>query len=191
MKIGDALGDVVLKSLARDARAHGQERGRRHPERDVVLAGAIVNYIEAAAHAHAILHSTVTIGYDAPWRQVHELLLDAARRTDLVRVGPERPFVLQTSLDDSYVSYQINVHTDRPERMLDIYSWLHANIQDAFNEAGVEIVIAYRRAAGRQHHHHSQGAPAGGDATRPRSGGGPPRPPEVGPRLRPGAFHAA
>ncbi|MFO7694049.1 MAG: hypothetical protein R6V57_13250 [Vicinamibacterales bacterium] len=50
------------------------------------------------------------------------------------------PFVLQTSLDDSYVSYEINVYTDRPERMLDIYSWLHAGIQDAFNEAGVEIL---------------------------------------------------
>ena len=81
----------------------------------------------------------MTIGYDAPWRQVHELLLAAARRTELVRKDPG-PFVLQTSLDDSYVSYQINVHTDRPERMLDIYSWLHANIQDAFNEAGVEIM---------------------------------------------------
>ena len=51
-----------------------------------------------------------------------------------------KPFVLQTSLDDSYVSYDINVYTDRPVMMLDIYSQLHASIQDAFNEAGVEIM---------------------------------------------------
>jgi len=105
----------------------------------VVLTGAIVNYTKLAAAHGTILHTSVTIGYDAPWRQVHDLLLTAARRIDLVRADP-KPFVLQTSLDDSYVSYQINVYTDRPERMLDIYSWLHASIQDAFNEAGVEIM---------------------------------------------------
>ena len=106
---------------------------------DVVLAGAIVNYTKLAAAHGTILHTSVTIGDDAPWRQVHDLLRTAARRTDLVLAAP-KPFVLQTSLDDSYVSYQINVYTGRPERMLDIYSWLHANIHDAFNKAGVEIM---------------------------------------------------
>jgi small-conductance mechanosensitive channel len=138
VKIGDALGDVVLKSLLATHVRTDKNEVVAIPN-GVVLAGAIVNYTKLAAAHGTILHSTVTIGYDAPWRQVHELLLDAARRTDLVRADP-KPFVLQTSLDDSYVSYQINVHTDRPERMLDIYSWLHANIQDAFNEAGVEIM---------------------------------------------------
>ncbi len=138
VKIGDALGDVVLKSLLATHVRTDKNEVVAIPN-GVVLAGAIVNYTKLAAAHGTILHSTVTIGYDAPWRQVHELLLNAARRTDLVRADP-KPFVLQTSLDDSYVSYQINVHTDRPERMLDIYSWLHANIQDVFNEAGVEIM---------------------------------------------------
>ena len=138
VKIGDALGDVVLKSLLATHVRTDKNEVVAIPN-GVVLAGAIVNYTKLAAAYGTILHTTVTIGYDAPWRQVHELLLAAARRTEFVRADP-KPFVLQTSLDDSYVSYQINVHTDRPERMLDIYSWLHANIQDAFNEAGVEIM---------------------------------------------------
>jgi small-conductance mechanosensitive channel len=104
-----------------------------------VLGGPIRNYTKLAAARGTILHTSVTIGYDAPWRNVHELLLAAARRTEFVLADP-KPFVLQTSLDDSYVSYEINVYTDRPAMMLDIYSWLHANIQDAFNEAGVEIM---------------------------------------------------
>ncbi len=138
VRIGDALGDVVLKSLLATHVRTDKNEVVVIPN-GVVLAGAIVNYTKLAAAHGTILHTSVTIGYDAPWRQVHELLLTAARRTELVRTDP-KPFVLQTSLDDSYVSYEINVHTDRPERMLDIYSWLHASIQDAFNEAGVEIL---------------------------------------------------
>jgi small-conductance mechanosensitive channel len=138
VKIGDALGDVVLKSLLATHVRTDKNEIVAIPN-GVVLAGAIVNYTRLASANGTILHTSVTIGYDAPWRTVHELLLAAARRTDLVLAEP-KPFVLQTSLDDSYVSYQINVYTNRPERMLDIYSWLHGNIQDAFNEAGVEIM---------------------------------------------------
>ncbi len=138
VRIGDALGDVALKSLLATHVRTDRNEVIVIPN-GVVLAGAIVNYTKLAAAHGTILHTSVTIGYDAPWRQVHELLLTAARRIELVRTDP-KPFVLQTSLDDSYVSYDINVYTDRPERMLDIYSWLHASIQDAFNEAGVEIL---------------------------------------------------
>ena len=138
VRIGDALGDVALKSLLATHVRTDRNEVVVIPN-GVVLAGAIVNYTKLAAAHGTILHTSVTIGYDAPWRQVHELLLTAARRIELVRTDP-KPFVLQTSLDDSYVSYDINVYTDRPERMLDIYSRLHASIQDAFNEAGVEIL---------------------------------------------------
>ncbi len=138
VRIGDALGDVVLRSLLATHVRTDKNEVVAIPN-GVVLAGAIVNYTKLAAADGTILHTSVTIGYDAPWRQVHGLLLTAAGRTELVRTDP-KPFVLQTSLDDSYVRYEINVYTDRPERMLDIYSWLHASIQDAFNEAGVEIL---------------------------------------------------
>ena len=86
-----------------------------------------------------ILHTAVTIGYDAPWRQVHELLIGAALKTGDVSQEP-RPFILQTSLNDFYVTYELNVYTRNPWRMAVIYSDLHTNIQDVFNEAGVEIM---------------------------------------------------
>ena len=161
VRIGDALGDVALKSLLATHVRTDRNEVVVIPN-GVVLAGAIVNYTKLAAAHGTILHTSVTIGYDAPWRQVHELLLTAARRIELVRTDP-KPFVLQTSLDDSYVSYDINVYTDRPERMLDIYSWLHASIQDAFNEAGDRDPVAQlRRASGRQLDDDSEGAPARG-----------------------------
>jgi small-conductance mechanosensitive channel len=85
------------------------------------------------------LHTTVTIGYDAPWRQIHALLIQAAKQTAGVLAEP-LPFVFQTSLDDFYVSYQINAFTNQPSKMAAIYSDLHQNIQDTFYEAGVEIM---------------------------------------------------
>jgi small-conductance mechanosensitive channel len=86
-----------------------------------------------------ILHTTVTIGYDAPWRTIHELLLKAAAGTENVLKTPA-PFVLQTALDDFYVHYQINAYTDQASKMAKTYSDLHQNIQDRFYEAGVEIM---------------------------------------------------
>ena len=105
----------------------------------MVLANHIFNYSELAKARGLILHTTITIGYDVPWQQVHELLISAARETERVEEEPE-PFVRQTSLDDFYVSYQLNAYTNSTNRMVATYSALHANIQDAFNEAGVEIM---------------------------------------------------
>ena len=86
-----------------------------------------------------VLHTTVSIGYDAPWRQVHQLLIDAALDTPLIEKEP-MPYVYQTSLDDFYVSYRINAYTKSPNKQASTYSALHANIQDHFNKAGVEIM---------------------------------------------------
>jgi small-conductance mechanosensitive channel len=105
----------------------------------MVLANHIINYSELAKNRGLILPTTVTIGYDVPWRRVHDLLIEAAKRTENVEDQPE-PFVLQTSLDDFYVSYELNVYTSSPAKMAATYSELHQNIQDAFNEAGVEIM---------------------------------------------------
>ena len=81
----------------------------------------------------------MTIGYDAPWRKVHELLLKAAECTAGILRKPA-PFILQNSLDDFYVTYELNVYTDKPQEMIQTYSDLHQNIQDAFNQGGVEIM---------------------------------------------------
>ena len=87
----------------------------------------------------AMVGTTVTIGYDAPWRQVHAMLILAAERTPGVRKAP-KPFVLQRSLSDFYPEYQLVVHLDRPELRIRVLSDLHANIQDVFNEFGVQIM---------------------------------------------------
>ncbi len=108
----------------------------------IILGGSITNYSFAGeGHHPLILYSSVTIGYDVPWRTVHDLLIAAAARTEQAATDPS-PWVLQTALDDWYVAYQVNLAIDpgAAERMPAIYSALHANIQDAFNEAGIEIM---------------------------------------------------
>jgi small-conductance mechanosensitive channel len=81
----------------------------------------------------------VTIGYDAPWRTIHGLLIEAARGTPGILAEPA-PFVWQTALNDFYVSYEINAYTASAYDMIDIYAALHARIQDTFYAAGVEIM---------------------------------------------------
>jgi small-conductance mechanosensitive channel len=113
-----------------------------------ILSGHTINYTTTAKELGLILHTGVTIGYDVPWKQVHELLIQAALATDgIMKDEKHKPFVLQTSLDDFYVAYQINAYTDQSHRMAAIYSGLHQNIQDKFNEAGVEILSPHYRAA--------------------------------------------
>jgi small-conductance mechanosensitive channel len=104
-----------------------------------ILSSNIINYSSLAREKGLILHTEVTIGYDAPWRQVHEILLRAAERTTGLLKEPP-PFVLQKSLDDFFVRYELNVYTDSPQMMPIIYSDLHKNIQDSFNEHGVQIM---------------------------------------------------
>ena len=86
-----------------------------------------------------ILKTTITLGYDVPWRKVHQVLIDAAKSSKGILDNPE-PFVLQTSLDDFYVSYCLKCFTNKPEQMGVIYSELHQNIQDKCNEADIEIL---------------------------------------------------
>jgi small-conductance mechanosensitive channel len=105
----------------------------------LLIGTTTTNYSRLAAEDGAIVPTTVTIGYDAPWRQVHALLLLAAERTAGVRKQP-RPRVMQKALSDFYVEYVLLVHIDRAEDRLPVLSELHAQIQDAFNEFGVQIM---------------------------------------------------
>lgn len=144
VKIGEVTGDVLEKTLL-------VTRLRTIKNEDVtipnsnILSGHTTNYTAAAAHEGLILHSTITIGYDVPWPQVHALLLAAARATEGVEEVPA-PFVLQTSLDDFYVAYQINAYTRLPHRQAGLYSQLHQHIQEEFARAGVEIMSPHYRA---------------------------------------------
>lgn len=105
----------------------------------VLVGGRVTNYSKLAEPDGAVVSTTVTIGYDAPWRQVHGLLLTAAGRTPGVRARPE-PFVLQRALSDFYVEYELRFHVDQPEQRVRVLSVLHGEIQDAFNEARVQIM---------------------------------------------------
>lgn len=138
VRIAEAFGDVVDKTLLVTRIRTAKNVDIAIPNA-LVLSSHIVNYSHAARDAGLILHTTVTIGYDAAWRQVHELLVAAALSTNGILDDPA-PFVLQTSLDDFFVSYEINAFTRNPRRMMLIYAELHQNIQDRFNEAGVEIM---------------------------------------------------
>ncbi len=104
-----------------------------------VMSSHTVNYSTSAREYRLIIHSEVSIGYDIPWRKVNELLIDAALNTPGV-VDDPRPFVLETSLSDWYPVYQVNAYIKEADKMPQIYSNLHQNIQDKFNEAGIEIM---------------------------------------------------
>jgi len=107
----------------------------------MVLGTVTKNYSRATRGAGFIVDALVTIGYDAPWRQVHALLEEAARRTPGIAAEPA-PRVFQTSLDDFYVQYRVVCQAEAtdPRARADIASMLHAAIQDAFNEHGVQIM---------------------------------------------------
>jgi small-conductance mechanosensitive channel len=138
VQIADTVGDVIAKTLLATQVRTIKNVVITVPN-SLVLGSHIINFSTSANGRGLILHATVTIGYDAPWRQIHALLIAAAEATSDILNEP-RPFVLQTSLDDFYVSYQINAFTDQPGKMAAIYSGLYQNIQDKFNEAGVEIM---------------------------------------------------
>ncbi len=138
VQIADSTGDVIEKSLL-VTRIRTIKNVDITVPNALVLGSHIVNFSSSAKERGLILHTTVTIGYDAPWKQVHELLIAAAQATERI-VDDPKPFVLQTSLDDFYVSYQLNAFTDEPTAMAVTLSALHQNIQDTFNEAGVEIM---------------------------------------------------
>jgi len=103
------------------------------------------NFSRLAGTEGVILYTTITIGYDAPWRQIHAMLIEAARRTPGLHAEPP-PFVNQTALSDFYVEYQLNAHLERPEKRIRVLADLHANIQDVFNEHGVQIMSPHYEA---------------------------------------------
>ena len=138
IKLNDTTGDIIEKTPL--------VTRIRTPKNEVVtvpnsfiMSSHTVNYSTSAREYGLIIHSEVSIGYDIPWRQVNQILIDAALNTPGV-VDDPRPFVLETSLSDWYPVYQINAYIKQADKMAQIYSDLHQNIQDKFNEAGIEIM---------------------------------------------------
>jgi len=146
VKIGETIGDVVEKNLL-------VTRIKTLKNEDITIPNATIinthlwNYSKNASKLGIILHTTVTIGYDVPFQIVNDLLLKAAKNTpNLTR--DFKPFVLQKSLNDFYIEYELNVYTKQPGKMMQFYSDLHKQILEEFNKAGVEIMsphyTAYR-----------------------------------------------
>jgi len=115
----------------------------RHEELNVpnaIIASSVTrNYSRLAKDGGVFVSTTVTIGYDTPWRQVHAMLLLAAERTEGVAKTPA-PRVLQTGLMDFYAEYTLLVNIAEPVRRLAILSELNSKVQDVFNEFGVQIM---------------------------------------------------
>lgn len=144
IKIADVSGDVIEKTLLVTRIKTIKNEIITIPNSSV-LTGNTVNYSLQAERQGLILHTTVTLGYDLPWRKVHQALVDAALATEFVEQDP-RPFVLQTSLDDFYVSYQLNAYTRQASRQAYVYSELHKNIQDFCRDRDIEIMSPHYRA---------------------------------------------
>jgi small-conductance mechanosensitive channel len=138
VRIGDTVGDVVETRLQVT-----HLRSLKHEEviipNSLILNSQVVNYSSLASAVGLILHTTVGIGYETPWRQVEAMLLMAAERTQGILKEP-RPFVLQQSLADFAVNYELNVYCTDAQQMVPLYTALHRNILDVFNEYGVQIM---------------------------------------------------
>ena len=144
IRVGEISGDVVEKSAFVTKLRTIKNEEITIPN-STILTSSTINFSTSAKDHGLILHTTVTIGYDVPWVEVHEALIKAAKATKMILKDPE-PFVLQISLDDFYVSYQLNAYTQKPDKQALIYSNLHQNIQDKFNKAGIEIMSPHYRA---------------------------------------------
>lgn len=138
IKLNDTTGNVIEKTPL--------VTRIRTPKNEVVtipnsfvMSSHTVNFSQSAREYGLIIHSEVSIGYDVPWRKVNKLLIEAALNTPGV-VDDPRPFVLSTSLNDWYPVYQVNAYIKDADKLAQIYSDLHQNIQDCFCEEGVEIM---------------------------------------------------
>jgi small-conductance mechanosensitive channel len=138
IEVGDVRGDVTQTRLLVTHLRTVKNEEVVIPN-SVVLNSHVINYSTLAKSQGLILHTTVGIGYETPWRQVEAMLkLAAARTPGLLREPP--PFVHLQSLGDFAVTYEINAYTDDPQGMGRHYTALYRNILDVFNQYGVQIM---------------------------------------------------
>jgi small-conductance mechanosensitive channel len=142
VRIGDIEGTVVSLGIL-STRLRTASREEVTIPNAVIVGGTTRNFSKQqrlpTGSPGAALSTSVTIGYSEPWRKIHELLLMAAQRTPGLEKDPP-PFVLQKSLSDYYVEYQLNAVAETAQNRNAVLSSLHANVQDVFNEYGVQIM---------------------------------------------------
>ena len=138
VRIGDYMGDVeetrlmvtYLRTIKNELVAVPNSK---------IINSDVVNYSALARKEGLILHTTVGIGYETPWRQVEGMLIRAAERTQGLLREP-KPFVMRKELGDFAITYEINAYCDDPQAMEQLYTALYASILDVFNEYGVQIM---------------------------------------------------
>jgi len=138
IQVGEVRGEVTQVRLL-TTRVRTLKNEEITIPNSTIITTHVVNYSALAQSQGLILHTEVGIGYEVPWRQVHAMLEEAARRTpDTLREPP--PFILQPRLTDFAVVYELNVYSGTAKGIAGIYSNLHQNILDVFNEHGVQIM---------------------------------------------------
>lgn len=138
IKIGDVVGNVVEKTMLVTRLRTSNNENITIPN-SAILSGNTTNYSSLAQTEGLILSAMVTISYNVPWRNVHEALLEAAKRTEQLN-KEKKHFVLQTALNDFNVEYQLNVYTNETNAFAPIYNDVYQNIQDVCAERGIEIM---------------------------------------------------
>ncbi|WP_174718062.1 mechanosensitive ion channel family protein [Microcystis viridis] len=140
IQVGEVIGDLIEKNFLVIRICTPTNKIITIPNSSL-LSSNVINFSISSRelNKNLIIQTTITLGYDLPWRKAHKTLIEAALETEHILKEPA-PFVLQTSLDNFYISYQLNAYTNQPNLMVIIYSELHQNIQDKCNEAGIEIL---------------------------------------------------
>lgn len=137
IKVNDTVGNVIEKSPF-VTRVRTIKNEVVTIPNSFIISSNTVNYSASARKYGLIIHTMLTMGYDVPWRKVHQLLIDAALDTPGVLKHPQ-PFVLETELNDNYMCYQINAYIKNADDLPVVMSDLLQNIQDSFNNAGIEL----------------------------------------------------
>ncbi|HSO07240.1 MAG TPA: mechanosensitive ion channel family protein [Pelomicrobium sp.] len=140
VKIGETEGTVTTVGMFATKVRTGTGEEVSIPN-TVIVGNPVRNFSRLVEGGAFVMHTTVTIGYATPWRQVHAMLIEAARRTRGVADEPP-PYVVQTALSDYYVEYRLvaQAGAEAPQQRAQAMNDLHANIQDVFNEHGVQIM---------------------------------------------------
>ncbi len=142
IKIEEYQGVVIEKTIL-STRIRNQNNEIITIPNSILIVSKIINYTATTRDLEEplILNTTITLGYDVPWRLVHETLTNCAVETTDILDNPA-PYVWQTSLDDFYISYQLRVYTNKTTSIEigDIYTELHQKIQDKCAEVGIEIL---------------------------------------------------
>jgi small-conductance mechanosensitive channel len=138
IKAGNQIGQVIEKGMTVTKLCTFKNEIVVLPNTQI-LNSEVINYSEKAKNKELILHTTVTLGYDTPWTKIHSMLLEAASLSKLVN-QEKGSFVLQTSLNDFHISYELNVHTEHVALLPRVYNELHQNIQSVFSKHQVEIM---------------------------------------------------